>query len=70
MCGPPDFEALSTCVTRIAALSAAGLTSYSICKTASLYRRLRSKRKERGAKALPAMPAILAAETLSGQPNT
>jgi hypothetical protein len=46
MCGPPDFAALGTCIIRLAELSAAGLATYSVCKTASLGRELRPKREE------------------------
>jgi hypothetical protein len=70
MCGPADFEALHTCVTRLAELSVAGVTTYSVCKTASLCRRLRPKREGRRAKALRDVPGRLAAEGSSGQLNT
>ena len=69
MCGPPDFGALHTCVIRLAELSAAGLTTYSVCKTASLYRRLRRKREKQQERALQSLPGRLAAEGSSGHPN-
>jgi hypothetical protein len=43
MCGPPDFGALNTCLIRLAELSAAGLATYSVCKAASLARKLRAE---------------------------
>jgi len=67
MCGPADFGALSTCIIRLAELSAAGLTTYSVCKTASLCRELRAKRREPREKALPEAPVKLAAEDSSGR---
>ena len=70
MCGPPDFEALNTCMTRLAELSAAGLTTYAACKTASLCRQLRTKRKEQEETALRDVPAGLAGEGLSGRSST
>ena len=70
MCGPPDLEALHTCITRLGALSAAGLTTYSVCKTAAICRRLRSKRGRRAERASQELPAGLAAEGSSGHPDT
>lgn len=67
MCGPADFGALSTCIIRLAELSAAGLTTYSICKTASLCRELRARRREREQKALPDIPGKLAVEDSSAR---
>jgi len=47
MCGPPDFAALDLCVVRLTALSTVGLATYSVCKTAALHRRFRSRGKGR-----------------------
>ena len=69
MCGPADFGALHTCMTSLAELSAAGLTTYSLYATASLCRQLRAKRGKRNEKAARNLPGRLAAEGLSGQPN-
>ena len=66
MCGPADFEALHTCIIRLAGLSAVGLTTYSVCKTASLRRERRQKREKRAERALPDLPGGLAAEDSSG----
>jgi hypothetical protein len=44
MCGPPDFGALNTCLIRLAELSAAGLATYSVCRAASLARKLHAER--------------------------
>jgi|GEM_PF-6170392 len=70
MCGPPDFEALHTCVTRLAELSAAGVTTCSVCMAASLCRRCRGKRGERDDGILCDVPGRLAVEGLSEQPDT
>ena len=69
MCGPPDFAALSTCITRLAELSAAGLTTYSVCKTVSLCRELRPKRRKRAQRAPQNAVGNLAAEGSGGQPD-
>lgn len=69
MCGPPDFVALDVCITRLAELSAAGLATYSVCKTATLCRGLRSRRKKLGKSALPNGPGSLAAEGPNGPSN-
>ena len=70
MCGPPDFGALHTCVIRLAALSAAGLTTYSVCKTASLCRRIHRKREKQQGRVLQNLPGRLAAEGSCGHANT
>lgn len=69
MCGPADFEALSTCITRVAELSAAGLTTYSVCKAASLCRELRPNREKRKESGLRNAPGKLVAEGSSGRHN-
>jgi hypothetical protein len=46
MCGYTDFQALTTCVTRLCALSAAGLLTYAACRTQSFWRVLRSKLRD------------------------
>ena len=66
MCGPPDFEALATCMTRLVELSAAGLATYSVCRTASLARELRRRRARREDKPLPDLPGRLAVEGSRG----
>jgi len=45
MCGPADFGALQTSITRLIALWAAGIASYAVCKAVSLYRERRLKRR-------------------------
>jgi hypothetical protein len=44
MCGPADFEALQTSITRLAALGAAGITAYVAHRAVSFYRERRLKR--------------------------
>jgi hypothetical protein len=44
MCGPADFAALHTSLTRLAALLGGGVATYGLCKLVSFYRRLRLKR--------------------------
>ncbi len=70
MCGPADFDALHICVTRLAELSAAGVTGYSVYKTASFWRKVHPKREEREEGALENMPGRLVVEGSSGHPNT
>ena len=70
MCGPPDFEALGTCVVHLAGLSAAGLGAYSVHKAASLCRRLRPKREQLRKRTSGDVPAGATAEGPSGQPIT
>jgi len=70
MCGPPDFAALDTCIIRLAELSAAGLGTYSVYKTASLCRQLRPKRQKQEARALRSAPGGPAAEGFGGHPST
>jgi len=67
VCGPADFDALNTCVIRLAQLSAAGLTTYSVCKTASLYRQLRAKRGEREKKVARNIPGRVRTIVENGQ---
>jgi hypothetical protein len=45
MCGPPDFDALHTSILRLAELSAAGLTGYSVYRVVSLCRTLAPRRR-------------------------
>jgi len=40
MCGTPDFNALSMCLTRITALSVAGGAAYAIYKFKNIFPRL------------------------------
>ena len=70
MCGPPDFAALETCIIRLAELSAAGLGTYAVCRTASLCRELGPKRGKRQKKALQDTPARPLAEGPNAHPNT
>lgn len=44
MCGHTDYQALTTCITRLCALSAAGLSSYVIWKLSPIWRDLRDRR--------------------------
>jgi hypothetical protein len=44
MCGPADFEALQTSITRLTALCAAGVTAYAVYRAVSFYRERRLKR--------------------------
>ncbi|GAF92283.1 unnamed protein product [marine sediment metagenome] len=47
MCGPADFSALSSCLTRVAVISAAGSTAYAVYKAKQLLcRRQESKKLE------------------------
>jgi hypothetical protein len=45
MCGPADFGALHTSLTRLAALFAGGVATYAVSRLVSLCRRLRVKRR-------------------------
>lgn len=38
MCGPADFVALQTCISRVAGLCVVGVTSYAVYKAVALYR--------------------------------
>ena len=51
MCGLVDFDALHTSITRLAGLSVAGITTYTVSKTISMWRRLKVKARARGRKA-------------------
>jgi len=62
MCGPPDFAALETCVMRLAELSAAGLGTYAVCRTARLCRSLVRQPGWRQERTLQDTPARLAPE--------
>ena len=68
MCGPPDFGALNTCIIHLAELSVAGLATYSVCKTASVRRKLHAKRRPEE-RALRDQPGRLIAESPSGCPK-
>lgn len=70
MCGPADFQALHTCMDRVAEFSAAGVATYAIYKTASLCRQLRTKQEEQKETALRNAPAALTEEGSSGHSNT
>ena len=70
MCGPPDFAALHTCITRLVELSAAGLGTYSVYQVASLYRAHRLKQEDPEQRTWRGVPGRLAPEGLSGHPNT
>jgi hypothetical protein len=69
MCGPPDFGALNTCIIHLTELSVAGLATYSVCKTASVCRKLHAKRKPEE-RASWDQPGRLIAESARGRPNT
>jgi hypothetical protein len=47
MCGLVDFDALRTSVIRLAGLSIAGITTYTVCKTVSLFQGLCRRRGNR-----------------------
>jgi hypothetical protein len=51
MCGPVDFDALNTSITRLAGLSVAGIATYAVSKTVSIYRRQKTKAEARERKA-------------------
>jgi hypothetical protein len=70
MCGPPDFAALHTCITRLVELSAAGLGTYSAYRAASLCRAGRLKQEDPEQRTWQGVPGRLAPEGLSGQSNT
>lgn len=46
MCGYTDFQALSTCITRFCALSAAGVLTYAAWRTQSAWCVLRCKLRD------------------------
>jgi hypothetical protein len=46
MCGYTDYQALSTCITRFCALSAAGVLTYAAWRTQSVWRALRCKLRD------------------------
>ncbi len=56
MCGPADFDALQTCITRVAELSAAGLGSYTLYGVTSLVHKLRQSSPTVLADPLRSMP--------------
>lgn len=58
MCGPANFDALYACITRLAELSAAGVATYSVCKTVSLCRELRAAREQRDLPGASGEPAV------------
>ena len=70
MCGFTDFEALNTCITRLAELSAAGAATYSVCKAVSLCRELRPGQEQRQEPASRDVPGRLAVEGSSGPTDT
>jgi hypothetical protein len=45
MCGPADFGALHTSLTRLAALFLAGAATYGFCKLVTFCRQLRLKQR-------------------------
>jgi hypothetical protein len=47
MCGPADYEALYTCAERLAALSAAGLSTYALGQFAEVVRKTRQRSNAR-----------------------
>lgn len=68
MCGPPDFDALQTCVTRVAELSAAGLTFYAVHRTIRLIGEWKKEKAEQpGARREPAVPILMAEVEHSGR---
>jgi len=69
MCGPADFDALHTCICRLAEISAAGLTSCAAYRAVSVCREPRAKRDEQEERPLPGMPGQPAVEGASGLRN-
>jgi hypothetical protein len=69
MCGPPDFDALRTCVSHLAELSVAGLTGYSVHKALSLCHRFGPKHRDQAEKPLREAPGQLAVEGAGGRDN-
>lgn len=69
MCGPADFDALHTCIVRLAELSAAGLTTCSVYKTISLCRELCAVRGKRKGRMPWGVHGQVAAEGSRGQPD-
>jgi len=57
MCGLVDFDALRTSISRLAGLSIAGLATYVVSKTVSLFREQRRRRGSRRDKVRLIYPA-------------
>ena len=68
MCGPADYEALYTCTERLAALSAAGLSTYTVRQLAEMVRKPRRRlgaravKSENGPPGVPLQEDLLAAD--------
>lgn len=69
MCGPPDFGALNTCIIRLAELSAAGVGTYAVYRTACFCREFHSRCQGRETKARRKLRGGLIAESASGHGN-
>jgi hypothetical protein len=67
MCGPADYEALNTCVVRIAGLSAAGFSAYMVHRATGFYRGLKRKRISRVSSAPIRSPRKLTTESSGGR---
>jgi hypothetical protein len=61
MCGPADYEALYTCAERLAALSAAGLSTYALGQLAEVVRKTRQRSKKDQA-CIPVREGFVAAD--------
>lgn len=46
MCGPVDYDALQTCISRVVELSAAGLTTYALHRTVRYFEKSRKEKAE------------------------
>lgn len=60
MCGPVDFGALQTCITRLAALLVAGIAAYGVCRAISFYRERNLERDRQEKEVLSHLPCGLA----------
>jgi len=70
MCGPVDFEALKTCIIRLAALSVAGIAGYAVCKVISFYRERNLKRDRQEEKVPSHLPCKLAVRDSGERSNS
>jgi hypothetical protein len=70
MCGLVDFEALQTCITRLAALLVAGISGYAVCKAISFYRERNLKRERQEEEVLSPLPCGLAVRDSGERSNS
>jgi len=64
MCGPADYAALRTCLERLAALSAAGLSTYAVHQVADMARRTRRRAAAGAEKLDESRPCVSFSESL------